>query len=255
MSDSYLPKVFEGFPELADKAAALEAGLADLRAAVDTAKAAAAQQPAVDHGALEALEQERDALQAQIASLEPAEPAQAPSASEDLAAAQDEVAHWKEKYDALAGRFDTELEAAKTGGVDPEELNQKNTLIASLEDGKDKAASEIARLAAELASSRSKAEAAEQQLTSLNDQLAAVQTDLSQASETREAADVPDLTETLAALENQVADLNAALNAKNEELAQAIATADASETARVKAAARLNALIDSLNAARSSGAA
>ncbi|MEM7570204.1 MAG: hypothetical protein AAF337_10450 [Pseudomonadota bacterium] len=250
MSDSYLPKIFEGFPELADKAKALEAALNDLQAAADAALAAPT---AEDPERVAELEKERDALSARIGELETA--AQAPATEtddSDIAALTEEVAHWKEKYDALAGKFDAEIaEAQQAAGAQTGALEEKNALITELEDSKEKAASEIARLAADLATSRGETTAAQTQLDELNQQLSAVQSDLGDTS--AEAPAPAD--DRVAALEGELSEVKAALEAKTAELAEAIEKADASETARANAASRLNALIDSLNAARSAGAA
>lgn len=258
MSDSYLPKIFEGFPELADKAKALESAIAELTHAAQAATAPASEEDAVDAQAFAALEGERNDLRAQLEALQStAENAPAvPDNSEELGALKEEVAHWKDKYDALAGRFDEDLASAKAENTADAAGNEEKTAqIAALEQAKETAAAEIARLAADLAASRNEVQAKDDQMADLNTQLSNVQAELSKTEEDggASASDVP--SDAVLDLEARIAALSSEVEDKQALLAEANAKAEASEAARSQAAARLNALIDGLNDSLSAGAA
>lgn len=259
MSDSILPKIFEGFPELANQAESLESALDALSSRVEASIAAPT--PAADgqdvaalQSQVTAFETEHKALREQISALESeraalreaADVAQAPK-SQDAEALSEEVAHWKAKYDDLAGRYDADIAAAEPK-ADTGALEAKDTLIQSLTQAKETAGSEIARLAAALAAAKSDADVAKQQLAEATTSLAKLE------GETK--ADVPDLEgemavlkETSEAAQTKIKDLESALKAEQDK-------AIASQAAQTQASARLSALIETLSsAAKSAGAA
>jgi chromosome segregation ATPase len=260
MSDSILPKIFEGFPELANQADSLEAALHTLSQQIEahTANAQAADQGA-DFEALNeriaSYELEQQELRSQVAALEEEKAAllsgqeQLPVAQTvDAAALQEEVAHWKEQYDALAGRFDAEIAAARSAAPVAGDSDGREDEIAALAQAKDAADLEITNLREALALARQEADTAKNELETLQQS----------AQEPTPAApieDDADLLEELESLQTAVDEAETIIQtleaAKNEAENRAVEAQDA----RDAAAERLGALINSLSADQAIGAA
>ncbi|MEM6832171.1 MAG: hypothetical protein AAF562_00995 [Pseudomonadota bacterium] len=227
MSDSYLPQIFEGFPELSDKAKALEAALHSLAGAAVEAKQKMDTGPAAtDSGA----------------------------ATDEMAALKEEVAHWKAQYDALASRFDSEIEAAKGAANPTEATPNQDAYIAELEDTKARSAEEIARLAESVAQARGDAEKSASDATNALAQLELANSELSALKQQSVSVELPaesgDSGES-----DDVAALKMALDEKENALKAALDRVAASEEARAAAASRVAALMESLGAGRTAGAA
>lgn len=263
MSDSILPKIFEGFPELANQADSLEAALTELAQRIDAQIASSTN--ADQSKEIEALseriasyEMEHEELRSQITSLEkdtaitlPEGTQPEPPVNDDTETLTAEVAHWKEKYDGLASRFDADIAAAQAASIDQESVSEKDEKIAELSHAKDAAGTEIARLAQALAVAQQEADSTKEQIASMAESHKD-HSDLNADSSTTETD----------ALSQEIAALKATLVSAEEkvsalETAQRLAEdrALASEEAREAAAKRLGALIDSLNAAHDVGAA
>lgn len=262
MSDSILPKVFEGFPELANQAESLDAALDALAARVDAKLAVPAP---IDNSAditalkaqVSAFESEHQALREQISSLEAqraelrdaAKVADAPGSTSEDDDLREEVAHWKSKYEDLAGRYDTQIAAVAAPSADTAALEEKDSLIETLTQAKETAGGEIARLAEALAIARSDANGATQQLEEAKAQLAKSEGDA-------DTADVAALESEIASLKSDAETTRDTISGLEGALKAAEETAAVSQAAQAKASTRLSALIETLNtAAKSTGAA
>lgn len=260
MSDSILPKIFEGFPELANQADRLEAALHDLSQQIEAHTAIA--QGADQSADLESLneriasyELETQELRSQVAALEEEKVASAAGQEQlseapivDAGALQAEVTHWKAQYDALAGRFDAEIAAAQNAAPVAEEAAGNDEEVAALAQAKEAADSEIIKLTEALALARQEADAAK------NEQEMVQQSAL-EPSPAAPIEDDADLLEELESLQTAVDEAETTIQTLEAAKHEAQSRAQEAEDARDAAAERLGALIDSLSADPAIGAA
>ncbi|MEM6680834.1 MAG: hypothetical protein AAF607_01180 [Pseudomonadota bacterium] len=209
MTNSVLPKVFEGFPELVNRVENLESAFDRLSERI-TAKKLEKRPPAQPFAAPPGMEVQSGDSQ---------------KSREQRAQLEAEVAEWKDKYETLAARFETEIAlAAPAAPATQDEANQ-DPVIDDLRQSKQNASDEIARLAAQLSAVRRELDAAHKDFASAQD-----------------ANQV-----TIKALEAKINHLQSERDAAQHKVA-------ASEAARKQAADRVSALIESLTRAQPQGA-
>ncbi|MEM9879911.1 MAG: hypothetical protein AAF862_11605 [Pseudomonadota bacterium] len=206
MTNSVLPKVFEGFPELVNRVENLESAFDRLSERI-TAKKLEKRPPAQPFAAPPGMEVQSGDSQ---------------KSREQRAQLEAEVAEWKDKYETLAARFETEIASAAPATQD--EADQ-DAVIDDLRQSKQNASGEIARLAGQLSAVRRELDAAHKDFAAAQD-----------------ANQV-----TIKALEAKINHLQSERDAAQHKVA-------ASEAARKQAADRVSALIESLTRAQPQGA-